>query len=202
MGASLRRLVCLAVLTVSTVAFTGCDTINPFMPKARVLVTATPQISTLKITYDEATQAYQKETTESKFSLAHETTDITPSVQFNWYEIKFYDQSNQEISASLVGSDRQLGTSAYLKGGSSSQAVQVQAAIFNDILVNYGILNGFVKDSSDKVSVNTQPWSDAITGRIIFHGTDQNGNSIAPETKFTVKFEVAINKATTTTGGN
>ncbi|MGE5707035.1 MAG: hypothetical protein ACM3YO_01780 [Bacteroidota bacterium] len=203
MRAPFPQLVGLAILSLSLAATAGCEPLgNPFLPKAKVYISVDPQISTMKLVYREKTNDFQKTPTESKFKLGHYKDDISPGVQFKWYELKFRDQNNQEISPSFIGANRVLGTSVYLpasgssagSGGSSgsNETVSIETSIFNDQLINYGITNGFLSDSSGKVSLNPYGWSQDLTGRIIFHGQDDNGHEIEAEAKFTLRFDTSI----------
>ncbi|HEY9766531.1 MAG TPA: hypothetical protein V6C82_09195 [Chroococcales cyanobacterium] len=202
MVAPLRQLTGLAILSFSVAAIAGCQALsigNPFLPKANVQVTVEPQISVMKLVYNEKSNDFAKTPTESKFQIKHPANDVSPGVSFKWYEIKFYDQNNQEISPNFIGANRKLGTSVYLPGSGSTggassggTGVSIETSIFNEQLINYGITNGFLRQANNKMSLNTSGWSQDLTGRILFHGQDDNGHEIISEAKFTLRFDTSI----------
>ncbi|HBN08839.1 MAG TPA: hypothetical protein DD435_09385 [Cyanobacteria bacterium UBA8530] len=203
MVAPLRQLTGLAILSFSVVAIAGCQALsigNPFLPKANVQVTVEPQISVMKLVYNEKSNDFTKTPTESKFQIKHPENDVSPGVSFKWYEIKFYDQNNQEISPNFIGANRKLGTSVYLPrsgsttGGAatSTPGVSIETSIFNEQLINYGVTNGFLRMANNQMSLNISGWSQDLTGRILFHGQDDNGHEIVSEAKFTLRFDTSI----------
>ncbi|HEY9898424.1 MAG TPA: hypothetical protein V6D00_04515 [Pantanalinema sp.] len=176
---------------------TSCTLGNPFMPKAKILVTAQPQVATSKLTYDEATKLFKNESDRVTFTLKSFPGDITPGVLFTDYKIRFLDQKGTEISDTLIP-HRQLKATLYVPrgGGGTGTATtggseKLEVAAISGAVETYGIVNGF-RSNGGAVTVNGDPWNQNLIGEITFTGRDDNQNIVEAVGTFTVNFVTDI----------
>lgn len=176
---------------------TSCTLGNPFMPKAKILVTAEPQVATSRLTYDEATGLFKNDSDRVTFTLKSFPGDITPGVLFTDYKIRFMDQKGTEINDTLIP-HRQLKATIYVPrggGGTGTQTTggssRIEVAAISPAVETYGIQNGFRRNNG-AVSVNGEPWSQNLIGEITFTGRDDNQNIVESVGTFTVNFVTDI----------
>lgn len=193
-----------AVLAALTAALTACDAFtmgNPFLPKANVLVEASPQTTVMKVVYDFTTGAFQHEVeAQSRMTILPRSGDIMPGVLFTDYTLRFMDNNRQLIDSYLLP-EQQLGTAVYIPkttgttGGGTAAAKSIQIPIDTPQLRKYAEDNGFVPGfSGDKAGwvQNRDPWPQSLTGIVTFYGKDDNGYPIKAEGTFTVQFDTSV----------
>lgn len=207
MGHPIRRLLGLSVLAAGVLTMTAsCAAYrigNPFLPQARILVTADPQIVNSELTYNEDDGRFQYETASVNFKLGSYPGDITPGVLFTDYTIKFKDQTGTDINPLLIPT-RRLGVNVYIpRGGGSggegggatggSSAIEIPA--ISESVLRYGIENGFRNigtEASPRMSQNPDPWNQNIVGEVTFFGRDDNQYPIQAVGTFTVSFKTGV----------
>lgn len=185
------------------VGTTSCTLGNPFMPKAKILVTAAPQVATAKLTYDETTKLFKNESDKVTFTLKSFPSDITPGVLFTDYKIRFLDQKGTEINDTLIP-HRQLKATLYVPRGGGSNGTgtaattggseKLEVAAISGAVEQYGITNGF-RSNGGAVVVNGDPWNQNLIGEITFTGRDDNQNIVEAIGTFTVNFVTNIQSA-------
>ncbi len=193
---------------------------NPFLPQARILVIAEPQIVTSDITYNPNDGRFQYENTNVKFKMSSYPGDITPGVLFTDYTIKFKDQTGTDINSLLIPSRRlslnlyiprgggQSGTTGGTGGGTptdggssgstSGGSSEVEIPAISESVTRYGIDNGFRNlgtETSPNISQNPDPWNQNIVGEVTFFGRDDNQYPIQAVGTFTVSFKTAVSAA-------
>lgn len=183
---------------------TSCTLGNPFMPKAKILVTAEPQVATSTLTYNQKTLLFESESDKVTFTLKAFPGDVTPGVLFTDYKIRFLDQKGTEINDTLIP-HRQLKATLYVpRGGGSGSGTgtatttggseKLEVAAISPAVEQYGIVNGF-RSSGGAVGINGDPWSQNLIGEITFTGRDDNQNIIEAVGTFTVNFTTRIEPA-------
>lgn len=185
---------------------------NPFLPQARILVQAEPQIVDSKIQYKQADGQFQYETQNVKFKMGSYPGDITPGVLFTDYTIKFKDQTGTDINALLIPSKRlsinlyiprgggqsggTSGGDAPATGGSSSGgSSEIDIPGISESVIKYAIDNGFRNvgtETSPRVSQNPDPWNQNIVGEVTFFGRDDNQYPIQSIGTFVVNFQTEV----------
>lgn len=224
MGHPIRRLLGASVLATGVLTLTSsCAAYrigNPFLPQARILVTAEPQIVKSDITYNQGDGRFQYQNSNVKFKLGSYPGDITPGVLFTDYTIKFKDQTGTDINSLLIPS-RRLSINLYIprgggtsggstgggtggsdggtgggsSGGTSGGSGEVEIPAISESVTRYGIDNGFRNlgtETSPMISQNPDPWNQNIVGEVTFFGRDDNQYPIQAVGTFTVSFQTSI----------
>lgn len=179
---------------------------NPFLPQARILVSAEPQIIKSEITYNPDEGRFKYENPSVKFKMGSYPGDITPGVLFSEYTIKFKDQNGTEINSLLIPS-RRMGLNLYIPRGGGSTGTDAGAGVaaggsseieipaISESVTRYGIDNGFRNvgtGTSPQISQNPDPWNQNIVGEVTFYGRDDNQYPIQAIGTFTVSFQTGI----------
>ncbi|MNX46525.1 hypothetical protein D3C86_770650 [compost metagenome] len=176
---------------------TSCTLGNPFMPKAKILVTAEPQTANSKLTYDKKTGLFKTDSDRVTFTLKSFPGDITPGVLFTDYKIRFLNQLQEEINTTTIP-HRELKATLYVPrgGGGTGTATtggseKIEVVAISSAVEQYGIVNGF-RTNNGEVVVNGEPWSQNLVGEITFTGRDDNQNIVEAVGTFTVNFQTDI----------
>lgn len=198
----------LGVLTATTMSSCAAYRIgNPFLPAARIMVTAAPAILNSTVTYVASTKDFTYVHDQASFTLSSYPGDITPGVRFTDYELSFYDQHGTKVSDLLIPS-RRMQINLYLPrgggatsggatsgGGTSGGSGKVDIPVLNDSVGQYASQNGFRNTGTELQPVmikNTEPWSQSLSGKVTFYGQDDNMYPVQAEGVFTVNFQTNI----------
>lgn len=200
-----RKLAKGAALAALTLALTACDAFtmgNPFLPKAIVLVEASPQTTVMKVVYDFNTGVFEHEVeTQSSMTILPRSGDIMPGVHFTDYTLRFR-KDNGELIESYLLPHLTLGTAVYIpkttgtagggaSGGGKSIDIPIDSPQLRKYAEEHGFVAGFSGEKAGRVQ-NPLPWPQSLTGVVTFYGKDDNGYAIEAQGTFTVKFDTSI----------
>lgn len=172
---------------------------NPFVPKAEnLMVTANPALIDARINCQRATNTFVTPTSDPlSFQVGFPNGSVHPGVTLTQYTLRYFDNAGLEIDR-LVIPPQQLATYVYLPGSGSSgnaQGTSPQIPAVTDAVYQYGKDNGFVNEGTARApqfQLNTNPWSQTITGQVVFSGTDDNHYPASATGSFTIRFVTAL----------
>lgn len=213
--AQARKRIALGFMAVGAMALAGCKAFeigNPFLPRARILVSADPQVTQVPLVFNQQTGLIQRDgqnNTTTRFVLRPFPGDVTPGVLFDTYTISFKDQNGAKINTLLIP-ERRLQTSIYVPKGQAApagqapdpgagmgQGITVEIPIRSEQVDIYGIQNAFTRDQNGAITgMNVEPWNQNLTGVVTFYGRDDNFYPITAEAYFTLRYMPGV-----TTGG-
>lgn len=176
----------------------GCEAFkigNPFLPKAKLLVTVEDALTTVTIQHVRGDFFdWKTEPERVRFKLQPFPDDITPGVRINAYRIDWFDSNGSPILGSVIPA-RTQGVSLYLErgkgttsgsgggsgtgtaGGDTSKLIEIP--VVTNPVVDFGKQNGFVFDPAKNTFLSrTDNWSQFLTGRVTFSGRDDNGYAL------------------------
>ncbi|MBU6427685.1 MAG: hypothetical protein KGR26_01620 [Cyanobacteria bacterium REEB65] len=212
---------------------------NPLLPRARLQANVEDPTTTITITPTSAKDfTYTVSPTVTRFLLSPIPGDIAPASTITAYQIQWFDINGATISPSLIP-ERTQGVSISLPKGLASNGTtgagtttgttgtgvapttgttgtgtgnsgEVDVPVVSTALTSYGFDNGYTLDPIQNLPVpRSDPWSQYLTGKVIFSGRDDNGwpivgsNGVDPVVAyFQLQFVTLASGSTTPSGSS